>query len=270
MAFGFGTNIAKELIFSGLGGRPKGKPDIPEAPRVDIGEVLKDLVKSSSANLPEINELVGAINLFVSDEAQRLAERFVPGFTATQAAQMGAARDLSEGRLPEAVQRAIRSESAARNISSGTLPAASVPGGFANFGHLFRTGQEALGGIGFGSQLASQATARARAFAPDFASPFSFLFSPGQAADIERFNELSRFDVESAKNLISWLPSQRQAALAGAVAEDFDQTISTVASGFTGGALGGMGSFGGQGGMGGFMNIFGGGGGTEAFKPNYA
>lgn len=254
MAFGFGTNILKGFIESQ--GMPKGKPRDVEAPKIDLFEVLGGLVKAASGRLPEINELVSAVNLFVSDEAQRVAERFVPGFTATQAAQMGAARDLSEGRLPKPVLEALRSEGAARNIRSGTLASASVPEGFANFSHLFRTAEEALQGIGFGSQLASQAATRARAFAPDLASPFSFLFSPGQALEAERFNEVSRFNVESADAIKDWLKPMRETHMWNALAQDVDATIGTVAGAFTGGALGGMG------GMGGMMGGMGGGGGA--------
>lgn len=292
--FGFGTNIISEGIFQLAGGRPKGKPDWPEMVKADPTKIIKDLVAGSKANLPEINELVTGLNQFIAQEATRLAESFLPGFADTQRAFMDVAKARAQGQLSPQEQAALRRESAALGITQGTLPSRNVPGGFANLSHLARTADQVQQSIGFGSDLASAATQRARAFAPQIASPFSFLFTPAQAAELEQFNETNRFNIERAKAIQSWLPSQSQLGWANAIQSDFDQTISTVASAFTGGALGGMGGMmggggagaggggGGGGGWQGFMNLFGGGGGggmtidtfgnpvkTSNSRPNY-
>lgn len=293
--FGFGTNIASEGIFQAFGGRGK-KPKIPEAPKIDLGEVLSGLIKASSGNLPEINELVSAVNLFVSDEAQRLAERFIPGFTAAQEAFMDTAGAYARGEQPKAITDALRRESAAIAQGQGTAGSYRLPGGFARAGHLGRTVRQVEEGLERGSRLASEATARARAFAPDIASPFSFLFRPSEALDAERFNEQNRFQTELAKNISDSFPSPSQLGWATAAQSDFDQTLSTIASFYSGGAIGGGGMMGGMGGGGGgggagsggggggsFWNLFSGGGGgggmtidtfgnpvgTSRARPNY-
>jgi len=238
-----GSSILGALIEKWMGGTPK-KPEVPEAPNIDLSRTLFDVDAANLANLPGASQLASRTNAANFSERQKYLQG-VPGFgLLNQEADI--LHDWSQGLLSPDIQQSVQDTQAAKAWGGG------VSG--SPFSHNWLARDLGLTSLGLQQQATSMipsfVNSSANLTMPHLFDPASTFATTPEALQTGMFNENNRFSTEWLRNQIAALPDPSKKLLADAVASIPDwinqmgRSVVGSYAGMIGGGVGGGGGVG--------------------------
>jgi hypothetical protein len=222
-----------------------GTVDVPPQPKIDFMAEIQKSISDALKNLPQIETIASQINSFTADQLAQQRERLTPGITALMAKGTGALNDMIAGNLPQGVQEALHRDVLEKGAGLGISGSS-----FEKFSDISTSAQARLAYSQAGLTGIERWTQMAQASTPLF-DIGRYMPTPGQYAEVAKFNEENRFSHDWLANQVKWAGSWQHAVqgLLNWVATEGAQVVSSYAGmAGGGGGMGGGGGFGGGGG----------------------
>lgn len=231
------------------------KPNVPDLPPIDIGQVQSSAIQQNQAVLPDLFKQAGDINQFNADQLTKYIEQKVPGALSLLTKGTDVLKGFLAGEIPSDVASQVENKAAARSLSGGY--------GGTQLGRNLEARDLGLTSLDLTTKGLDSATTWLqgvqRLTTPNLFDVTSMFITPQQRLSFEFAEREAQFNVQWLRNRIKAMPSPNQAAMA----ESLDWVASTAGSLATYG-LGGMTGGGGGGQGGNFSALMGGGGGGGA------
>lgn len=107
-----------QLIGAAFGVGPKN-PKVPDLPRVNQQQVMKDTVAANQAVLPEAQKLASSVNTFNQGEILKMLRAAIPGYDQMTEGAGGLINSQLKGEIPKDVSAQVQNSAAARALGGG-------------------------------------------------------------------------------------------------------------------------------------------------------
>lgn len=214
-----GVALAAGIAAAGsIGGALLSRQKAPgqaAVPTLDVGQTSAAAIGANSANLVSNENLASSTNSFDQDQATKLLNEALPGFSAAQAGLMSASsqyqKNATSGTLDPSTTSAIQQFAAENGVSRGTAGQFNGFDVVKDFGENLQQYQQSQ------QNLALSTLSSAYGMAPKVSpmSPSAMFVSPSQALDAQSQNNSLKYNAAQAGLNADAASSNANASLMG-------------------------------------------------------
>lgn len=215
-------------IIAAAAGAAGKKPQVPNAPSVNIDKETSSAYADIAKNLPQLQDIAAQINKASTDQLLAQWNALLPGFSGMQAQATKNTQSLLRGQLPADVVQNIREASAAAALRSGTSGS--------TFGYTYTPRSIGLTSLGLQQQGQQQFQSMAAQFKAPLFDYTNLFVNPMQRMAAQQWNESNRYQQQWAKNQIKAMPSPLGNAFMS-FANNLDSMAWQAGGTFLGGAM---------------------------------